>query len=489
MKSRMRARARLYSLALIVCVSCVAGRASDEPGTESVSTAQLRVEVETFLNQELATHIAAIRTLDPAPDQVVGAGATGEFSWGTFMRAVAAYSEMSGLRNLGGRELPRFVAETGLLEQKLGSTRFSQLYAAQSLRHFGKDLKTNRLWLSLTEREREEWRKLLDPRSFYNPQTRNVINLPENYLGVAARIGAIAQQLGLISDRAMVGELIDRAAHQFTEGSLYADDSPPTGRFDRYSNEYARFIWDAAETSGREDILRTLKPSLTAQMKLWWDLVAPDGYGYQWGRSLGVVSYLDTMEIVAFLAQHPEFRPARLTSLAAAYNRAWRWLRKDYGNETHLLSVFAFGRGNYRYISRDREWQQTVGFFGKVADAHMKLMPVLEREGVSVIPFRISLVDTARFEFFRQGSRRAGVWLVRQGPLGFALPITTGTQPGIADYLPAPHGLVNFAAPVEQRFPAMVPYLELSDGRTIVTTDGADEIQPGPGGRSLRAVW
>src|SRR5438552_909064 len=83
-------------------------------------------------------------------------------------------------------------------------------------------------------------RALRDPLKFYDPETRNVINLPENYLGVAARLAAIDYQLGLLSDRAMLNTLLDRAAHQFTGGALYADDAPPTGRFDRYSNEYAR---------------------------------------------------------------------------------------------------------------------------------------------------------------------------------------------------------------------------------------------------------
>ena len=71
----------------------------------------------------------------------------------------------------------------------------------------------------------------------------------------------------------------------------------------------------------------------------------------------------------------------------------------------------------------------------------------------------------------------------------FALPITTGTRPGVADYLPAPHGLPGFAVPVEQNVPALVPYLELADGRTIVAADGADEIQPSADGRQLRVVW
>jgi hypothetical protein len=78
---------------------------------------------------------------------------------------------------------------------------------------------------------------------------------------------------------------------------------------------------------------------------------------------------------------------------------------------------------------------------------------------------------------------------VRQGALRFALPITTGTRPGVADYLPAPHGLPGFAVPVEQNVPALVPYLELADGRTIVATDGADEIHPSPDGRALQAIW
>ncbi len=78
---------------------------------------------------------------------------------------------------------------------------------------------------------------------------------------------------------------------------------------------------------------------------------------------------------------------------------------------------------------------------------------------------------------------------MRQEAFRFALPITTGPKPGIADYLPAPYGLPGFAAPVEQAYPALTPYLELADGRVVVATDGADEIEPGADGRSLRVRW
>ena len=43
--------------------------------------------------------------------------------------------------------------------------------------------------------------------------------------------------------------------------------------------------------------------------------------------------------------------------------------------------------------------------------------------------------------------------------------------------------------PVEQTVPALVPYIELADGKVIVATDGADEIAPAGDARSLKAVW
>lgn len=468
----------------MVLLTCLTAQAN------TVTTAALRDEVNDFLGRELAAHLSAISSLDPPPDRVLGVPTTGEFSWGTFMRSLAAYAETTGKRELAGRDLAKWVGQIGLIESRAGSKAFSQLYAALALRHFGRDLKTNALWQGMTPDEQKAWRSLLNPERFYDPKTNKVINLPENYLGVAARIAAIDFELGISTDRAFLDKLLDRAAVQFTSGAIFADDSPPTGRYDRYSNEYARYIWEASEMSGRKDILDTLRPSLKTQTRLWWDLVSEDGYGYNWGRSQGVVSYLDTPEIVGFLASHPEFRPAPLGEIAALYYQAWNYLSHDYRSDAHLLSIFAFGRGNYGYITREREWQQTTGFFGKLANSHTPIVNALEKEGVTAFPVVPTLSPVARFEFFRKGPDRvAGVWLVRQQALRFALPITTGPTPGVSDYLPAPHGLPGFAAPVEQAYPVMTPYLQLADGRTVVATDGADAIEPAADGRSLRVRW
>jgi hypothetical protein len=97
--------------------------------------------------------------------------------------------------------------------------------------------------------------------------------------------------------------------------------------------------------------------------------------------------------------------------------------------------------------------------------------------------------EVARFEFTKTDGRQSGVWVVEHGALRFTLPITTAPKPGLAQYLPAPHGLPGFAAPADQMVPALVPFLDLEDARTIVAADGADSIEVGDDGRSLTARW
>ncbi|MFZ1972176.1 MAG: hypothetical protein WAU89_04975 [Candidatus Acidiferrales bacterium] len=480
-------------LALLCAVgTCQAQGASATAGDSSgpIKTADVNNEIRDFLARQVSAHVADIKSLNPPPERVVGALTTGEFSWGTFMRALAAYSEFAHTRTVAGRDVIPMIAGMAPIELRQGGKAWAQLYAAQALRSFGTDLNHNALWQSLSPDEQKQWKVLLDPGRFYDVKTRKLIKLPENYFGVAARIAAIDFQLGLMTDRKYVDDLLDRAALQFSSGALFADDALPTGRYDRYSNEYARAIYDAAEMIGRADVMKALAPSLHAQMQLWWDLLSPDGYGYSWGRSLGAISYMDTMEIAAFVGAHPEFRPAPIAQIAAAYYAAWRWLRHDFDEERHLLMVFAFGQGDYSYITKEREWQQTTTFLAKVINADEEFMSVLEKEGVASFAARPSLSNVARFVYFRdEPGRKFGVWVVRQGNFHFALPFVTGPRAATSDYEPAPHGLPGFAVPVEKIYPCFIPFIELEDGRTIAAADGADEIRPAPDGLSVTAIW
>src|SRR5215212_3164310 len=239
----------------------------------TIRAVELRSETEDFLAKEIAAHFADIRSLNPPPDQVFNALTVGEFSWGSYARALAAQADIGGSRTIAGKDTARAIAEMGLIESRQGGKAFAQLYSTLALRHYGTDLSKNAVWQSLNEGERKEWTSLLDPTRFYDAKKRSVINLPENYLGVAARVAAMSFQMGVLKDRAFLDSVVERAAEQFTSGALYSDDSPPTGRYDRYSNEYARYCWEAASIANRRDIQEKLKASLKTQMRLWWDLV------------------------------------------------------------------------------------------------------------------------------------------------------------------------------------------------------------------------
>jgi len=469
---------------------CSSASAQSVTRNSQVETSELSQQIRTFLETEVTAHVTDIKTLEPPPERVVGALTTGEFSWGTFMRTLAAYSEFAGTQTIAGHDVPKMIGEMAQIELSRGGKTWAQLYAAMALESFGKDLSQNVLWQGLSPEEQKAYRELLDPGRFYDAQTHQLIHLPQNYFGVAARIAAIDYELGLNHDRPSLDDLLNQAAKQFTDGAFFADDALPTGRYDRYSNEYARALYDAAKLAGREDIVKALTPSLKVQMQLWWDLLAPDGYGYSWGRSLGAISYMDTMEIAAFLGQHPEFRPAPLPQLASAYYAAWIWLRHDFNNQTHLLSIFAFGWGDYSYITKEREWQQTTTFLGKVISADETFMKALEREGVKSFAPEPTLPDVARFQYFRNGAGRIfGVWVVRHGKIQFALPFVMGPKAATSDYEPAPDGFPGYAAPVEQIYPCMVSFLELENGETIAPVDGADEIKPAADGMSVTAIW
>lgn len=471
--------------AIVVMMGC-SFRLGAEGG--KISREDLCQEIAAFTREEIGVHFKEIQRFDTLPSTIFGASTEGQYSWGSFMRTIAAVAAGEDL--FLGKDSARIIGELGVRESRKGEKAFSQLFALLALRHYGVDLRHNRVWQQLSPSEKQEWRDLLNLARFFDETKGEVIALTENYLGVAARIAAMSWEMGLWKERRSLDALLERAAKQFIEGALYADDAPPTGRYDRYSNEFVRFCWDAAEIAQRSDLLEALRPSLRQQMKLWWDLVSTKGTSYPWGRTQGLMSYLDGIEIAAFLSTYPEFRPASLEEIASVFCSAWNALKKDYDRKRHLFPLFRKGRGCYHYISKDREWQQTMQALGKLVVANQALNKALRDENISRVPLKPHLKDIARFEYFSRGKEvEFGVWIIRQGDFAFSVPFTTGPKPGMSDYLPAPMGLPDIQIPVERIFPVLVPFITLEDGKQYVASEGANRIEVCSDGKSLQALW
>src|SRR5688572_18050537 len=124
---------------------------------ETVSTEQFATEATRFLQKEIAAHITAVESVDPPQKTVLGVPTAGDFTWGSFMRAITECTALTGETNVAGQNVPEFLGKLGLIEARLGGKTFSQLGAALALRRFGTDLKTNALWQSLSPAEQTEW--------------------------------------------------------------------------------------------------------------------------------------------------------------------------------------------------------------------------------------------------------------------------------------------------------------------------------------------
>src|SRR2546423_3142683 len=96
----LRASLLFFSL-LALCVvpsPAVAQKRAPLFTNGEVDAAALRDEITDFLSAELAVHLEDIKSYNPPPDKVLGAGASGEYTWGTFANALGAYAELTGAR-------------------------------------------------------------------------------------------------------------------------------------------------------------------------------------------------------------------------------------------------------------------------------------------------------------------------------------------------------------------------------------------------------
>src|SRR6267378_5927423 len=132
-------------------------------------------QVRSFLQTEVAAHVADIKTLDPPPERVVGTLTTGEFSWGSFMRTLGAYSRCFETKTIAGHDIPEMIGKMARIELRHGGKTWAQLYAAMALHSYGRDLDHNALWQSMSSEEKETYRSLLDPGRFYDAKSHTLI--------------------------------------------------------------------------------------------------------------------------------------------------------------------------------------------------------------------------------------------------------------------------------------------------------------------------
>src|SRR4051812_15887059 len=99
-------------LFIAFAVTCCAAEATSQPTT--IRSEQFTADVTRFLQTELAAHVEAVKMLDPPQPTVLGVGTGGDFTWGSFMRAITEVTALTGGQTVGGRDAPGFLGKLGL---------------------------------------------------------------------------------------------------------------------------------------------------------------------------------------------------------------------------------------------------------------------------------------------------------------------------------------------------------------------------------------
>jgi hypothetical protein len=486
--------------AFFLAISCLSGSLNaraqgngNKPGevlTEGLTTAALFDSVINFSGRELDTSLTAIRSMSSRPATLFGEPYEGEFSWPGVGVTLSDWEAASGKHRLDTHNLITWVNHMMSIDEDRAET-FAQLFYLKTVTNYQSPTGTNLLLASLNPSQLARLKAATNIRRFYNVKTGHMGGRPQNYLAVAALIGAHAHKLGWESDKALITKLVRECADLIVANNGFLDDDRKgRGRFDRYSMEFNRFTWEAATLVNDQATLERLRPVIKQSFQVWWDMVSPiTGYAAAYGRSLQN-AWDDSWETAAFLAENPSLRPTSLANLISNFALCWNhYLANQYDSKRHLNRMLDPGRATYSYAGRDRIWSFTIHSFGKAISSINVIKKVAEQESVNLIPAKPNWNWVSRWVPIRTQDRQMGIWIVRQPGNYFVLPVVGSFRSSAtSDYLPIPYGFPGLSIPVARQIPALVPFWTLGSGQVMTTAEGADSVSLSQDGKTLRLV-
>ncbi len=324
----------------------------------------------------------------------------------------------------------------------------------------------------------EKLKVKLDWRRFVRSDDLTLINLPNNYYGVAFSVARLRYQLGwedASASEALLGKTLDHY-RKYSGAYGFADETDGQGRFDRYSvlliGEIAHRLIEAGMPAS---------PEVRGWLRRSVDLMLPRlnlrGEGFEYGRSIGTYGETAFLEVLTAAAKLDVLTPEEKRMAYAFSSRvAARYM--DFWFDPAMGSVNLWGngrrtdayRGKHRilgenlslgrqYIYTNAIWND-LGFKDQPADpGYAAWLDRLPKRTVT---------------WFAKGANdRLLVTLRDQRPGGEArvigLPIINGGegQHMNSPYYPIPSspGLLQHVA--DAAFPQLLPRLTLEDGAQL----------------------
>jgi hypothetical protein len=335
----------------------------------------------------------------------------------------------------------------------------------------------------------------LDWRRFVRTDDLTLINLPNNYYGVAFSVAGLRHRLGW-EDASASQALLERTLDHYRKYSGeygFADETDGEGRFDRYS------VLLIGEISHR--LIEAGMPA-TPEVRQWLrrsvDLMLPRlnlrGEGFEYGRSIGTYGETAFLEVLTAAAKLDVLTPREKTMAYAFSSRvAARYMDFWFDPKMGSVNMWEHGRrtdtyrGKHRilgenlslgrqYIYTSAIWNE-LGFKDKAPDpGYATWLNTLPKRTVT---------------WFARGKNDRLVVTVRDRGRVIALPIINGgeSQHMNTPYYPIPFSPGLLQGVADQVFPQLLPRITLADGAQLVPLAYAAHVKIGEQGARTTVTY
>jgi hypothetical protein len=313
----------------------------------------------------------------------------------------------------------------------------------------------------------------LDWRRFVRTDDLTLINLPNNYYGVAFSVARLRYRLGW-EDASASEALLDRTLDHYRKYSGeygFADETDGEGRFDRYSvlliGEISHRLIEAGMPATPE-----VRAWLRRSVDLMLPRLNPRGEGFEYGRSIGTYGETAFLEVLTAAAKLDVLTPEEKTMAYAFSSRvAARYMDFWFDPKMGSVNMWEHGRrtdayrGKHRilgenlslarqYIYTSAIWDE-LGFKDKAPDpGYAAWLDKLPKRTVT---------------WFARGENDRLVVTLRDRGRVIGLPIINGGegQHMNTPYYPIPFSPGMLQGVADGVFPQLLPRITLADGAQL----------------------
>lgn len=326
-------------------------------------------------------------------------------------------------------------------------------------------------------------RERLDWRAFVREPDLTLIDLPNNYYGVAFSIARLRYLLGW--EEATASEaLLARTLQHFRDYSGeygFADETAGEGRFDRYSvlliGEIAqRFIETGVEPPAE------VRTWLRASVDLMLPRLNLRGEGFEYGRSIGVygeTAFLEVLTAAAALGVLTEEEQvmayAFSSRVAARYADFWL----DAG--TGSVNLWDHGRKTDAYRGKHRILGENLSLAHQLTytNAIWNRLGLAGAEPSPAFEAWLDRLPRSTTTWFARGENDRVLITYRDGDRMIGLPLINGgpTQHMNTPYFPIPFSPGVLSGAADETYPQLVPRLTFADGAVLMPLNWFEDVE------------